>query len=194
MRLYCDRCGYPKNTCICDYINEINVSLNITVIQHDKEAQHAKNTVKLLTLCIPDTRIVLANNSYDMTTLSKQCNDKHCALIYPSEASKAIENITDSTANEIKTLILIDGSWKQAFGIIKKNPWLENLPAFHFSDAPVSNYLIRHTSVDNALSTLEATAYAISCLKKTDVSALYKAQTALQQNWRGPLAHRRKLP
>ena len=105
MRQYCDRCGYPKNTCICDYINEINVSLNITVIQHDKEAQHAKNTVKLLSLCIPDTQVVLANNPYDMTTLSKQCNDKHCALIYPSEASIAIENITNSTANEIKTLI-----------------------------------------------------------------------------------------
>ena len=89
--------------------------------------------------------------------------------------------------------MLIDGSWKQAFGIVKKNPWLEKLPAFHFSDAPLSNYLIRHTSVDNALSTLEATAYAISYLEKTDMSALYNAQSALQRNWQGPLAHRRKL-
>ena len=193
MRPYCARCAYPRNTCICDHIKEVDVSLNITVIQHDKEAQHAKNTVKLLSLCIPNTQVVFASNSHDMMALSKQCSDKHCALVYPSEASIAIENITESAANEIKTLILIDGSWKQAFGIIKKNPWLENLPAFHFSDAPVSNYFIRHTSVDNALSTLEATAYAISYLEKTDMSALYNAQSALQRNWQGPLAHRRKL-
>ncbi len=194
MRLYCARCGYPQNTCICDHINRVDVSLNLTVIQHEKEAKHAKNTVKLLSLCIPTARVVPANDHNAMTALSIQCTEKHCALVYPSEKSIALESISSNRASDISTLLLIDGSWKQAFSIVKKNPWLENLPAFHFSAAPPSNYLIRHTSVDNALSTLEATAYAISCLERTDVSALYNAQNALQKHWQSPLSHRRKLP
>jgi DTW domain-containing protein YfiP len=114
-------------------------------------------------------------------------------LVYPSECSTPIENVDAVARSEITTLILIDGSWKQAFGLVKQNPWLTKLPAFHFISAPTSNYAIRHTTLSNALSTLEATAYALQCLDQIDVSGLYRAQRALQDKWQGPMSHRRHL-
>ncbi|WP_394222166.1 tRNA-uridine aminocarboxypropyltransferase [Alteromonas gracilis] len=193
MRRYCEKCRYPQTTCICSHISIINTSLNIIIVQHEKEALHAKNTARLISLCVPHTEIVCANDSVAMQGLLERCSIEHSALIYPSDVSHPIEAIAPTTASTISTIVLIDGSWKQAFGIVKKNPWLEKLRAFHFASAPSSNYFIRHTSLDNALSTLEATAYALHCIDKVDVSALHKAQSALQSVWQGPTSHRRKV-
>ena len=193
MRLYCEGCQYPQNTCICDHIDKVKTALDIIIVQHEKEAHHAKNTVRLLSLCIPSTQVVCASDNSAMAALEMQCSHKHSALIYPSETSTPLENASATMSNQISTLILVDGSWKQAFGIVKRNPWLGGLPAFHFTNAPDSNYLIRHTSVASALSTLEATAYAINCIENTNVLALHRAQSALQKMWQGPQSHRRKV-
>ncbi|TKB02592.1 DTW domain-containing protein [Alteromonas portus] len=193
MRRYCEHCEYPLKTCICAHINTVSTALDIVIIQHEKEALHAKNTARLVSLCIPSTRIILANDEASMKSFSEQCVPRHSVLVYPNEGSKPIENVDPKTRSEVKTLILIDGSWKQAFGLVKKNPWLSDLQALHFASAPPSNYAIRHTTLNNALSTLEATAYALQCLENIDVFGLYKAQSALQDMWQGPTSHRRQL-
>jgi DTW domain-containing protein YfiP len=90
-------------------------------------------------------------------------------------------------------VILIDGSWKQAFGIVKQHPWLQTLTSVHFATAPSSTYAIRHTSLSHALSTLEATAYSLATLDNADVSALYKLQGAMQAQWQGPKGHLRSI-
>lgn len=192
MRLYCQKCRYPETTCICAHINTVDTLLNIIILQHEKEAYHAKNTARLISLCIPTSRIVLTNDVQAMQHLKKECSFEHTALIYPSDKSMPIENTAHTRLQQFSTLLLIDGSWKQAFGMVKQNPWLTTLSAFHFTVAPTSNYAIRHTKLEHALSTLEATAYAISCLEKTDVSALHEAQCALQKHWKGPKSHRRQ--
>lgn len=193
MRLYCQQCGYPETTCICSHINTVDTSLNIIIIQHEKEAYHAKNTARLISLCIPTSRIILTNDVQAMQNLEKECSFEHTALIYPSETSEPLESTATARLNQFSTLLLIDGSWKQAFGMVKQNPWLAALPTFHFTSAPESNYVIRHTKLEHALSTLEAAAYAISCVEKIDVSGLHKAQEALQTLWQGPSTHRRKI-
>ena len=193
MRLYCEHCGYPQKTCICSHINTVDTSLEIVIIQHEKEALHAKNTARLVSLCIPSTRIIPANDVIAMQSLSKHCLPQHSVLIYPSEHSTPIEDVSADERSKLSKLILIDGSWKQAFGLVKQNPWLAKLRAFHFISAPSSNYAIRHTTLSNALSTLEATAYALQRLDQNDVSGLYEAQRALQDKWQGPMSHRRHL-
>lgn len=193
MRLYCEYCKYPKKTCICSHINTVNTSLEIVIIQHEKETLHAKNTARLVSLCIPSARIILANDVVAMQSLSEHCLPQHSVLIYPSEHSTPIEDVSADERSKISKLILIDGSWKQAFGLVKQNPWLAKLRAFHFISAPSSNYAIRHTTLSNALSTLEATAYALQRLDQNDVSGLYEAQRALQDKWKGPMSHRRHL-
>ena len=193
MRLYCEQCQYPKKTCICPHIRAVNTALNIVIIQHEKEVSHAKNTARLISLCIPTTQILLSNDIHAMQSLAKECLPQTSALIYPGDTSMPLERIALTKANQISTLVLIDGSWKQAFGIVKQNPWLAVLPTFHFTSAPTSNYAIRHTKIKNALSTLEATAYAISCIEDADVTGLYKAQSAFQRQWQSPISHRRQV-
>lgn len=191
MRAYCEQCHYPQNTCVCAHIKSISIPLNVIIIQHPKEATHAKNTARLVTMCIPSACIVLSNDDDAMHTLAQYSCKQTTALIYPSESSIALEDLSRTQKQQYKTLILIDGSWKQAFGIVKRSSWLQTLPAYHFSNAAPSQYAIRHTSLPHALSTLEAAAHSISCLCEADMSALYALQTAMQEHWQGPVSHRR---
>ena len=192
MRAYCEQCRYPKNTCVCKHVKNISIALDVIIIQHPKEVYHAKNTARLVTMSIPSASIVLSNDDEAINELAQFCCNQTTALIYPSESSVALEDLSKEKKQQYEKLILIDGSWKQAYGIVKQSPWLQTLPAYHFSNAAPSQYSIRHTSLPHALSTLEAAAHSISYLRQMDMSALYNLQAAMQKNWQGPLYHRRK--
>lgn len=191
LRLYCSSCSYPQVTCVCSEIDIISVPVNVIILQHVKEQRHAKNTARLVALCIPTTNIISTDDDDAVNSLREQCNLTNSAVIYPSDKSTAIESGSETPLDSVNTIIFIDGSWKQAFGMMQKYPWLRALPAFHFSQAPNTNYAIRHTRVDKALSTLEAVAYTLSFAFKTDVTSLHKAQRAMQKHWQGPQSHRR---
>lgn len=193
MRDYCKHCQYPVKTCICSSIVRYSIGINIVIVQHPKESSHAKNTAKLVTLCLSSAIIVNAHDADAMEALRKSSDLSTTVLVYPSENSNPIESLCNETTRDITTLILIDGSWKQAFGIIKQNVWLQTLQSVHFTQSPRSDYVIRHTSLAHALSTLEATAYSISCLTNIDTSGIYELQRAMQHHWQGPITHRRQI-
>lgn len=191
MRAYCKHCHYPVSTCVCSAINTVSVDLGITVIQHPKEASHAKNTVKLLQLCMPHIEVVSSTDQDGIRDLQLRCDSQSSAVIYPNQNSCALESIPKHGKSQLQHIILLDGSWRQAFGIMQQHQWLQALPSYHFDDPHPSEYRIRHTSVTHALSTLEAAAFCISKLRGINVSTLYRAQEKLQSFWQGPPSHRR---
>lgn len=191
-RPYCAICHYPTSTCLCSAIDEVLVPVDIVILQHPKEKDHAKNTARLVALCMPNATIISTTDEKAINTLRENCLPTNSALIYPNDVSEPLEGGLATPIQSLHTLVFIDGSWKQAYGVIQQNNWLKTLPSYHFKHAPQSNYAIRHTTINNALSTLEAVAYTLSNVLGTDVSALYNAQNALQQQWQGPLSHRRK--
>lgn len=192
MRAYCNQCQYPEITCICDDITEVRSPVDVIIIQHRKEHSHAKNTARLVSMVLENARVVFVDDEHAMTALTQQYHAKNTALIYPHADSTPIESTPGERATALEALILIDGSWKQAYGMVKSFPWLETLQMFHFEKAPKSNYRIRHTSIENALSTLEATAYSLHKLYNMDVNNLYIAQEAMQRNFKSPSAHHRQ--
>lgn len=176
---------------MCSAIEIITVPINVIILQHVKEQRHAKNTARLVSLCVPTTNVISTNDNDAINTLRDQCDATNSAVIYPSKESIAIESGFKTSSKGVNTIIFIDGSWKQAFGIMQEYNWLQTLPAFHFSQAPTTNYDIRHTGVRKALSTLEAVAYTLSFVFKANVAPLHNAQRLMQQHWQGPQSHRR---
>jgi len=192
MRPYCDQCQYPEVTCICDDITVSTSPIDIVIIQHRKEHSHAKNTARLVSLVLKNAVIIFTDDEEAMAALAQRSTEGNAALVYPHSNSSPLESASKDEKGRFQALIFIDGSWKQAYGIVKSFPWLEALPMFHFKSAPRSNYRIRHTSVNDALSTLEAVAYSVECLCHIDVSNLYSAQEAMQRHFKSPPQHHRK--
>lgn len=167
--------------------------MRVAIIQHGKETKHAKNTAKLAKLCAPEINIVKADCTESMHNLAVFCHANSSVVVYPCESSQELESNRKSLAKNVRLLIIIDGSWKQAYAIFQQHTWLHAIPAFHFENAPDSQYTIRHTHFAKSLSTLEALAYSLSTLYSLDVEPFYRLQRAMQNNWRGPIAHRRDL-
>ncbi|WP_218419041.1 tRNA-uridine aminocarboxypropyltransferase [Alteromonas lipotrueae] len=192
MRTKCIRCHYPTTTCICNAISSVSIPIKVIVIQHVKESSNAKNTARLIKLCTNNVEIITTDNSSEMERLASTCNAQSTALLYPSDNSIVLESQREHIASSLKNLLVIDGSWKQAYAVLQQFPWLSSIPSFHFEQAPATQYRIRHTRIREGLSTLEATAYTLNTLYKIDTQPFIELQEAMQDNWRGPKAHQRE--
>lgn len=152
----------------------MDVPITLLVLQHPTETKHPKNTLRLLSLCIPQTRIVIGESLQDFAALAQQVahapNDYW--LIYPNSKSVALEDAQVDSMPRPQHLILIDATWRKAFKIWQLNPWLAQLPSFHFDSPPNSRYSIRKTNIAHGLSTLEAAAYALECRFNIDTFSL----------------------
>ena len=190
MRQTCTVCDYPLKTCVCSATEIIESDVQFLIIQHKKEAIHAKNTARLVRLALPSTEIIVTGASDVNEKLDQHLQlYQSPAVIYPSVQSIPLDMQDPSPQHDL--YILLDGSWKQVFGMWKMLPHLYHLPQYHFITPPQSNYGIRHTKFDKSLSTLEAVAYTLTTVSQSSATPLLELQQTFQSFWQGPLAHRR---
>lgn len=185
MRDYCKNCHYPLKTCVCSAIAPINNTISIIVLQHPNETHHAKNTVRLLKLSLQDISIHIGT-TFDQHSVLRQSlkpAERHTLAIYPNANSKEFVSTYSDNVEDIKTLLFIDGSWRQAYAIWQANPWLQKIPSAHFAGGYQSLYKSRKAPSDNSLSTLEAVAFSLESLTTLDCSPLYRMLKAQQQHW-----------
>lgn len=162
-RHYCSTCRYPLNTCLCAHVQPIYPQTQLLILQHPSEVEHKKNSVRVLSLVIPNTRVYVGETQDDFAVLRSELArcDKPIYLIYPSQQSMSVE--TQAIPADC-VLLLIDGTWRKAFKILQLNPWLAQYPAVHLAEGYESRYRIRKSSRSDSLSTLEASAYMLSAL------------------------------
>lgn len=167
-RSICITCCYPQSTCLCEWINPITTPLNIIILQHQKEAKHAKNTVKLLTLGLNKITVLQGETPEDWRELAQKVSTQtqNYCLVYPHKQSISLESISSSAQKQRffpanHNVIFIDASWRKALKIWHLNPWLQLCKSWHFSHPPDNQYHIRYTTQESSLSTLESVAYVL---------------------------------
>jgi len=187
-RLICFKCGYPQSTCLCVWVNPITTPLNIIILQHPKEAKHAKNTVKLLKLGLKTITILQGEKPEDWEELAQKVTNQpqsYC-LSYPNEQSISLESIS-SPVHKKKyfpvnhNVIFIDASWRKALKIWHLNPWLQQCNSWHFSNPPDNQYHIRHTTQASSLSTLESVVYVLEHTHNIDCIPIHTLFLSMQK-------------
>lgn len=187
-RAICKQCSYPQSTCLCEWVCPIDNPLNIIILQHNKEARHAKNTVKLLKLGLKNITVRQGESPQDWPELVTKVTEtpQKYNLCYPHDLSQPIESA--KTTGQQQQLfskdhqfIFIDASWRKALKMWHLNPWLKKCNSWHFSQPPASQYQIRHTTQKNSLSTLESVAYVLSLTHNQDCSSLLTLFSKMQE-------------
>ncbi|WP_239223667.1 DTW domain-containing protein, partial [Comamonas aquatica] len=56
-RPLCPACLRPAAACLCGCVQPVASAVQVLVLQHPQEAGHAKNTARLLHLCLPGSRL-----------------------------------------------------------------------------------------------------------------------------------------
>lgn len=194
-RKTCEHCQYPMKTCVCSAREYIDNKTRIIILQDKNEVKNAKNTARLLALSLKNITIIRADDTERMADLAATCiaTSKNAsnaiALFFPSTNSKAFESqfppSTGPRASDtaIKQVLFIDATWRKAKRLYLSHDFLQELPSYHFEQAQQGQYRIRKTSIDNGLSTLEASAYVLAHIENVNVEPLYALFNKMQSFW-----------
>lgn len=174
-RSLCLHCQRPATACICAFISKTNNKTSVLVLQHPSEVKQSKGTVALLQRSLTDCQVLIGEDFTENVELIDSLSQHQALLLYPGEnaqdlpiLAKEIEN-KDSKKNNSKPLLLIilDGTWKKAYRMYMLSKNLHLLPQVCLPDFLANNgqYLIRKVAKKNALSSLEATCYALALIE-----------------------------
>jgi DTW domain-containing protein YfiP len=157
-------------------------------LQHPKEAKHAKNTVKLLTLGLNKITVLQGETPEDWKELVNRVTNQpqNYSLFYPQQHSISLESLytPEQKAKYFPVnhnVILIDASWRKALKIWHLNPWLQLCNSWHFANPPTNQYHIRYTTQQSSLSTLESVAYVIEYTHNFNCEPLHTLFSKMQQ-------------
>lgn len=164
-RSLCPECDYIISRCLCSTIRSIDNKTHLIVLQHPTESRHALNTVNLMKKSFLKMDLFIGENFSEMEKLNSLIdhNLETMALIFPTNKSKIL---TPGTLKKITHLIFIDGTWKKARKIYLLSTNLHKLDHYSLIPTRQSNYKIRSSSLENSLSTLEATVCALDIIEQ----------------------------
>ncbi len=169
-RASCPRCLRPQATCICGFITPTATACELLILQHPLEAQHAKNSARLLHLSLPGSRLVVGEVFDDAALQALMPDDKTTVLLYPPtdyEGHAAPAQVDVAALRDLQKLrlIVLDATWRKSRKMLHQSPALQRLPRLALDDVPQGRYAIRKAHAPGQLSTLEATCAALAQLE-----------------------------
>nr|WP_295802444.1 tRNA-uridine aminocarboxypropyltransferase [uncultured Microbulbifer sp.] len=165
-RQICPTCQRPLKVCYCSALVHIANRIKVLIIQHPLEEKHPFNTGRMARLCLENSELIVAENLSDEKLA--QLLKPGSALLYPSLGwLPEVEQVAPGTpqAEALEQLVVIDATWRKSKKMLHLHPALQQLPRVSFEGALSSNYQIRHSSLENSLSTIESVAMAMAQLE-----------------------------
>ncbi|QKX18188.1 tRNA-uridine aminocarboxypropyltransferase [Microbulbifer sp. YPW1] len=165
-RQVCPTCQRPLNVCYCSALVHIPNRIRVLIIQHPLEQKHPFNTGRMAQQCLDNSELIVAEHMTDdeLGQLLKPSS----ALLYPSLAwLPEVEQVAPGSAlaASLEQLVVIDANWKKSKKILHLHPKLQQLPRVSFEGDLRSGYQIRHSSMENSLSTIESIVMAMQQLE-----------------------------
>lgn len=144
----CDTCHAPRVACVCDHVTPQAVGLGLLIVQHPKEARRTINTARLIPLVIPEAQLVIHGGPAVSPPPGSW-------LLFPGKDAVATSTLPSEPP---PTIVVVDGTWRQARGMVNRDPALSALPRVAISPGEPSRYQIRKQPDVGFLCTLEAVA------------------------------------
>lgn len=181
-RTLCSQCLRPERACLCSCVQRVGSQVQLLVLQHPMEAGHAKNTARLLHLCVAGSRLEVGE-VFAVDTLQAwlhapwqgQAADAvvRPILLYPPSPPDPQLPLVQPPAlpaawleqPETLRLVLIDGTWRKSRKMLYLNPGLQALPRLALHNVPQGRYAIRKAHLPDQLSSFEAAALALAQLQ-----------------------------
>ncbi|MBI2748851.1 MAG: DTW domain-containing protein [Burkholderiales bacterium] len=166
----CPHCQRPQSTCICRFVTPTPPACEVLILQHPLEEHHAKNSVWLLHLSLPGSRLVVCEAFDDAALHALMPEPRYTVLLYPPTAYQDHEAPASLNAEQLANpstvrLVVLDATWRKSRKMLHLSPALQRLPRLALDDVPQGRYAIRKAHKPGQLSTLEATCAALAQLE-----------------------------
>lgn len=166
-RARCAVCERPQTACICASAVRVDSPVEVLILMHPLEVGHAKNSGRLLNLCLPRSHIAVGE-AFEPEALGAllHAGGRQPVLLYPAEEGQDAGRAPPVPSR--LRLVVLDATWRKSRKMLYLNPALRALPRLALDDAPASGYRIRKAHAPHQLSSFEAVAYALAQLTGED--------------------------
>jgi DTW domain-containing protein YfiP len=168
-RARCAVCLRAQSACICRWIRPVQAEASLLVLQHPLEVGNAKNSARLLHLCVSGSALAVGE-TFEPAALEAllHADGRTPVLLYPDTAGDpalpAAPPFVSMPAQALR-LVVLDATWRKSRKMLYLNPPLQRLPRLALREVAPSGYRIRKAHAPHQLSSLEAAALALAQLE-----------------------------
>jgi DTW domain-containing protein YfiP len=152
-----------RTLCICALIPRITTRTRLLLILHQLENRKPTNTGRLAVRCLTNGAVTTQGG----VAVSQLCQGTQPLLLFPYGEARPLRDWRDH-ATPI-TLVVPDGTWRQANKARRRVDGLAQLPCAALPSDARSRYRLRHAATPDRLSTMEAVAVAMGILEGPEV-------------------------
>ncbi|MBC8131876.1 MAG: DTW domain-containing protein [Deltaproteobacteria bacterium] len=184
----CPRCRMHESLCICALVPRIATRTRLVLIIHLREHRKTTNTGRLAALCLPNSQVIVRGHESAPREPFAWDSSTQPLLLYPHDDAVPIaqfaqfgpsaQSAETAQSNRPVTLVVPDGTWRQASKVRNRVPGLRDVPCVCLPPDAPTNYRLRHETRSEGLATIEAIARAFGFLEGASV------RSALEQVFR----------
>lgn len=162
-RPFCYRCWRARILCLCSHVKVVDNRVEILFLQHPNERKMPVNTARLAHLSLAKSRLVHGVSFGPESVMGAMLprRDK-VGILFPSPQAKELCDAPE----DLETLVVIDGTWREAKKMIWLSPILSEFPHYAFVPEKPSNYRIRKEPKESFISSIEATVAALRIMDR----------------------------
>ena len=170
----CDQCLIAKHYCICEGAEYASCNAAVCLLMYHNESFKPSNTGRLIAEIVPDNYAFRWDRtSPDPALLALLNNDKYQPfVIFPAEDVETDRVVTqvETHAGKQPLFIFLDGTWREAKKMIRKSPYLDNLPVLSITAEKLSDYRLRVAPHAHQLGTAEVAIMVLALANEVDAS------------------------
>lgn len=162
----CQRCWVRHEHCVCALVPRVEPRTGVVVVRHAREAMKSTGTVRVAALALPKAHVL--EYEEDGEPARAQLSGlltPGAHVLFPSEPTVPWDGA------RVDTLVVLDGTWRQARRMFHRLPALHALPRLALPTKPDAVLRLRDSSTEGGRSTLEALADALALLEGDAVAA-----------------------
>lgn len=172
----CAGCRMPEGACFCAEVPEIATRTRIVIVRHTSEIAKTSNTGRMAARALANAVLVDHGVPGQPLDLSALVEDD-ARVLYPGPEPEA--------RPEVRTLVVLDGSWSHVRGMRWRIPPLPRLRSLALPAPTVAPIRMRRGQHPDQLATIEAIADALAALGEPDAAvALRGVFTAMATRMR----------
>jgi len=157
----CARCRMLGALCVCALFPTapLATTTRLVLFIHRYEDRKPTNTGRLAAECVADSDVRVRGVEGEPTAPFVAEPGRRALLLFPDDDATVL-----APSDQPTTLIVPDGTWRQAARVRGRVPGLRDLPCVVLPPGPPSRYQLRSEPRDGGLATVEAIARGFALL------------------------------
>jgi len=174
----CPRCRLHASLCLCVLLSRIETRTRVVLVIHRREERKPTNTGRLALECLANSQALIRGDESSPRASLTWDGSTQPLFLYPHPDAVPIARFAAS--ERAITLVVPDGTWRQAAKVRARVPGLSDVPRVSLEPGEPTAYRLRHETRDGGLATIEAIARALGILEGEHVrSALERVFRAM---------------